>query len=74
MDAGVPYEFYTTISTTGVNNGYITNLSLREVDAMGNPTNIIAQSDAPDTINSAVVSRDRDMSILFKGVGTGNPV
>lgn len=69
--AGVPFELYATLASTGMTNAFVMDLSLRDVADM---TNIYAASQVPTTLMNPIVSRDRDMSILFKGVGTGQPV
>lgn len=68
---GVPYEFYATIAASGMFNGYLTDFSLRQDDQPGVPGVTIAASSSPSTTMGSIIPRDRDMSILFKGTGTG---
>ena len=68
---GVPFELYATLASTGMTNAFVMDLSLRDVADMNT---IYAASQVPTTLNNPIVSRDRDMSILYKGVGTGQPV
>lgn len=65
---GTAFEVYATMSSSGMVNGYIHDLSLREV---ANDSQIIAQSSAPSLTMDPIIPRDRDMSILYKGIGTG---
>lgn len=69
--AGVPFELYATLASTGMTNAFVMDLSLRDVADMNT---IYAASQVPTTLINPIVSRDRDMSILYKGVGTGQPV
>ena len=69
--AGVPFELYATLASTGMTNAFLMDLSLRDVADMNT---IYAASQVPTNLMNPIVSRDRDMSILFKGVGTGQPV
>ena len=49
-------------------NAWVSDLSLR--DDTNNDT-IYAASQIPTDLSNSIVARDRDMSILYKGVGTG---
>ena len=68
---GVPYELYATLSSTGMNSAYVSGLQLRDIDLVTGM--VYAASEVP-ILADAILSRDRDMSILYTGVGTGQPV
>lgn len=67
VPAGVPFEFFTTIAAQQEANAAVTGLQLVNID--GNT--IVASQDVNEMVMSINTTRDRDMSLTYKGVGSG---
>ena len=69
VPSGVPFEFYSSLSTDTVTNGAVSALQLVKSSDTGTT---IVESSQSDMIGSLDM-RDHQYSINYKGVGDGNP-
>ena len=69
VPTGVPFEFYSSMSTMTQVNGAVSALQLVKAS---DPTTIIVES-SQDEMLDTLDNRDHNYSINYKGVGDGSP-
>ena len=69
VPTGVPFEFYSSMSTMSQINGAVSALQLVKAS---DPTTVIVESSQDEMLNTLDM-RDHNYSINYKGVGDGSP-